>query len=115
MLSFDVRFVTIADVEKIAHFSQFFQGYSLWFFYGKKSTVESVGDRLAEDSLRREKSFDPVLTKIERKLASVEQFELSVFTASSPCKSLNVLASFKAPFHDQSSSPRVGSTDRVPS
>jgi hypothetical protein len=59
-----VRFVTIADAVKIAHSSQFFQGYSLWFFTHKKSTVESVGDRLGEDSLRREKSFDPVVTKI---------------------------------------------------
>jgi hypothetical protein len=33
MLSFDVVFVTIADTVKIAHFSQFFQGYSLWFFF----------------------------------------------------------------------------------
>ncbi len=32
MLSFDVLFVTIADAVKIAQFSQFFQGYSLWFF-----------------------------------------------------------------------------------
>jgi hypothetical protein len=36
MLSFDVRFVTIADAVKIAHFSHFFQGYSLWFFERKK-------------------------------------------------------------------------------
>jgi hypothetical protein len=36
MLSFDVRFVTMADVVKIANFSHFFQGYSLWFFHGRK-------------------------------------------------------------------------------
>jgi hypothetical protein len=31
VLSSDVSFVTIADNSKIAHFSTFFQGYSLWF------------------------------------------------------------------------------------
>jgi hypothetical protein len=36
ILSFDVLFVTIGDAVKIAQFSDFFQGYSLWFFSRKK-------------------------------------------------------------------------------
>jgi hypothetical protein len=35
ILSFDVRFVTIADAVKIASFSHFLQGYSLWFFHSE--------------------------------------------------------------------------------
>jgi hypothetical protein len=42
ILSFDVRFVTIADAVKIAHFSHFFQGYSLWFFSRKKVDPRGV-------------------------------------------------------------------------
>ena len=57
-------FATIGDALKIAHFSTFSKAIAFGFFCGKKSTVESVGDRSAVDSLRREKSFEPVLKKI---------------------------------------------------
>jgi hypothetical protein len=67
MPSFPTSFATIADAAKIARFLAFFQGYSLWFFHGKVSTLEAFVDRSAADSLRPEESFDPVRTKIDRK------------------------------------------------
>jgi hypothetical protein len=39
-----VRFATIADAVKIARFSHFFQGYSLWFF-GSLQVDRRVGRR----------------------------------------------------------------------
>ena len=57
-------FVTIGDAVKIAHFSTFSKAIAFGFFYGKKSTVESVGVALRDDKRRREELFEPIPTKI---------------------------------------------------
>jgi hypothetical protein len=46
-------------------FFHFFQGYSLWcFLAAKMSTTEQVVVELRDDSLRREKSFEPIGTTV---------------------------------------------------
>ena len=75
------------------------------FFTAKKSTPESVDVASGGDGHRREESFEPIQTTVDRKLPYLEPFELCAFTVREAHRKEIVRLSpalFSERFHDPS-------------